>query len=208
MSLNSNALITLKSLKIYLHISEDEYDLLYEKLIDAVSQDLEERLGFSIIYTSYSSAKYDGEGQKELFPPGRPIWAVSSLVEDTITLTEDTDFVIKETGSHFSYLRKIVSGLTSDNELVWARGINNIVISYIAGWWVASDPDAGNGATEMPEDIQMGVAMQVGLLKKRFDAEDWDVTGQSHGDGSISKNIAELHPFYKEIIDKYRRPML
>ena len=208
MSLNSNAVITLENLKVYLHISEDTYDSLLEKLINAVSEDLETRFGWSLIYTSYSSSKLDGDGRKDFYLPGRPVWAVSALTEGDDTLVEDTDYVIKETGSHRSYLRKILSGETYDNDLVWAKGINNIVISYTAGWWVEGDPAAADGATEMPEDIQMGVAMQVGLLKKRFDAEDWDVSSQAFPDGSISKNIIELHPFYKEIINKYRRVLL
>ena len=205
MALNSNALIKLENLKIYLKIDKDDYNTLLEKLIDSVSQDLEIRFGWSPVYTSYSSEKIDGHGEKMLYLPGRPIWAVSSLVEDDETLTEDTDFVIKNAGSHLSYLRKISDGSTSENALVWEEGINNITISYTAGWWVDEDPEAGDGATEMPEDIQMGVAMQVGLLQKRFNAEDWDVTGMAHGDGSVTKNVAELHPFYKEIVNKYRR---
>ena len=208
MSLNDNALITLKNLKIYLVIDKDTYNPILEKLINAVSQDLENRLGWSLVYTSYSSAAYDGAGEQMLFLPGRPIWAVSALTEGDETLTEDTDFVIKDAGSHLSYLRKIISGLTSENTLVWVKGVNNIVISYTGGWWVEEDPAEGDGATEMPSDIQMAVAMQVGVMWKRFKAEDWDITGQAFGDGSISKNIVEFHPLYKEVIKHYRRPIL
>jgi len=208
MALNNNALITLKNIKIYLHVNEDDYDSLYEKLINAVSEDLETRLGWSLVYAAYTDVKYDGDERKDFYPPARPIWAITALTEDGEALVEDTDYVIKETGSHLSYLRKILSGETYDNNLVWEKGINNIVMSYTAGWWVTENPEAGDGATEMPEDIQMGVAMQVGLLKKRFDAEDWDQTSTAFPDGSISRNIVEFHPFYREIINKYRRSML
>lgn len=207
MGLNSNALITLKNLKVYLTINKDEYNPILEKLINAVSQDLQLRLGRDLVYTSYSSVKLDGNGRTRLFLPAWPVWSISALTEDTDSLVEDTDYFTKGTERDQGYLVKTAAGETDETDLTWERGVKNITISYIAGYWVASDPDVG-AETEMPEDIQMGVAMQVGVMKKRFDAEDWDVTGMTHGDGSISKNIVEFHPLYKEILKNYRRPVL
>ena len=60
----------------------------------------------------------------------------------------------------------------------------------------------------MPDDIQMACAKQVGIEKKRFGAEDWDQTAKSYPDGTVSKNIIELHPQVQEICRKYRRQTL
>ena len=57
----------------------------------------------------------------------------------------------------------------------------------------------------MPDDIQLACVKQVGIENKRFGSEDWDQTAVSFPDGSISKNIVELHPQVKEVCKKYRR---
>jgi len=208
MSLKDNALITLERVKAYLAIDKDDYNELLEMLINSISSDLEKRLGWSLVYASYSGSKLSGTGEKRLFLPARPIWDITALTESAVALVKNTDYVIEDAGSHLSYLRKIVDAQTTENDLVWARGIKNITISYTAGWWVAEDPENDDGATEMPDDIQMGAAMQVGLMRKRFGAEDWDIESQAFPDGSISRNITGFHPLYKEIINKYRRILL
>jgi len=148
--------------------------------------------------------KLDGNGMTRLFLPAWPVWSISALTEDTESLTEDTDYFTKGTERDQGYLVKTSVGSTVETGLVWAEGVKNITISYIAGYWVTSDPDVGD-EVELLEDIQMAVAMQVGLMKKRFDAEDWDVTAQSFPDGSITKNVTEFHPLYLEVIKNYRR---
>ena len=204
MALNDNALITLKNLKVYLTIDKDAYNPLLEKLINSVSQDLQLRLGRDLVYTSYSNVKLGGNGMTRLFLPAWPVWSISALTEDTESLTEDTDYFTKGTERDQGYLVKTSVGSTVETGLVWAEGVKNITISYIAGAWVDSDPDVGD-EVKLLEDIQMAVAMQVGLMKKRFDAEDWDVTAQSFPDGSITKNVTEFHPLYLEVIKNYRR---
>jgi hypothetical protein len=207
MGLNSNALITVKNLKIYLTIDKDAYNPLLERLINAVSQDLQNRLGRDLVYTSYSSVKLDGNGMTRLYLPAWPVWSISALTEDTDALTEDTDYFTRGTERDQGYLVRTSAGETDESDLTWDKGIKNITISYIAGYWVGEDPDVGT-ETELPDDIQMAVAMQVGVMWKRFKAEDWDLTSQTFPDGSIAKNVVEMHPLYKEIIKNYRRPVL
>ena len=208
MTLRSNALIALKDLKVYLTIKKDAPVILLEKLIDSVSQDLQNRLGRDLVYTSYTDVKLNGNGRTRLYLPAWPIWSISALTEGGETRTENSDYFLKGTERDQGYLIKTAGGVTDEEGKIWEEGMNNIVVSYIAGYWVDTAPEEGD-ETEMPEDIQMAVAAQVGIMQKRFGKEDWDITAVSFPDGSMSKNISDMqHPLYTQILERYRRPVI
>ncbi len=191
--LKAHALVKLETIKDLLNISESTYDSKFEILINMVSRMMIQEIGHNPVYTTYSDKKFDGPGRSILLLPHLPIVAVSSITENEIALTEDTDFLVY---ADAGYLQRI--------SYEWAEGNQNIVISFSAGYWVQNDPSV-DGCIEIPDDIQLACSKQVGIENKRFDAEDWDRTSQSFPDGSISKNIVKLHPQVIEICQKYRR---
>jgi len=197
-ALKAHALVKLATIKDLLNISVSDYDTKLEILINMVSRMMIQEIGHNPVYTVYSDKKFDGHGpgRSILLLPHLPIVAVSSITENEITLTEDTDFLVY---TEAGYLQRI--------SCEWAEGNQNIVVSYSAGYWVQNDPSV-EGCIEIPDDIQLACSKQVGIENKRFDAEDWDRTSQSFPDGSISKNIVELHPQVKDICRKYRRPVI
>jgi len=205
MALKAHALVKLATIKDLLNISVSDYDSKLEILINMVSRMMIQEIGHNPVYTSYSSKKFDGTGRSILMLPNLPIVEVSSITENGDSLTKDADFLVY---ADAGYLQRISDGIYNGNpECEWAKGNQNIVVSYSAGYWVQSDPSV-DGCIEIPDDIQLACSKQVGIENKRFDAEDWDRTSQSFPDGSISKNIVKLHPQVIEICQKYRRPVI
>jgi len=201
MALDDNALITLANLKIYLKVSAADYDTELEMLINMVSPLMLAEIGHNPVYATYTSIKLDGTGRAGLDIPNFPIVEATSLKENGITLTEGTDFLVYK-GS--GYLKRISGTLEGGySEAKWGKGCQNIEISYKAGYWVQSEE---SGVDEMPKDIQLACAKQAGIEWKRAKAEDWDITAQTFPDGSISKNIQDLHPQVLSICKKYQRP--
>jgi hypothetical protein len=197
MSLDSNALITLANLKSYLQdveADDDSYDTILEMLINSVSTLMQSEIGEPLVYASYTDKYLTGNGTSMLRLPQAPIVAVTSVEEDDWTLTEgvEEDYVILNVAG---YLRK-TSGQT------WSKAVHNIKVSFTAGYWVTSETE---GVDEMPKDIQLACMKQVGIEWRRAKEEDWDQTSKTFPDGSIARNIVELHPQVKDICKKYRR---
>jgi len=88
-----------------------------------------------------------------------------------------------------------VTGTFEDNENIDIDGGNSNVLTV----------DHPDNTLWMPDDIQLACVKQVGIENKRFGSEDWDQTSVAFPDGSISRNIVELHPQVKEVCRKYRR---
>lgn len=201
MALKAHALIKSETLKDLLTIEGSEEDKKFEILINMVSKLMINEIGHNPVYTTYTSAKFDGSGTPSLWLDHFPVVSISSLKENGITLTKDTDFVIGRMGRIVRIAGTVSDGYTESN---WAKGNQNIEVTYKAGYYIETDPE--DGAEEMPDDLQMACVKQVGIENKRFGAEDWDRTSMSFPDGSYAKNIVELHPQVKDICHNYRRP--
>jgi hypothetical protein len=198
MSLDSNALITLANLKSYLQdvaADNDTYDTILEMLINAASTLIQSEIGEPLVYTAYTEKYLTGNGTSLLRLPQAPIVAVTSVEEDDWEMTEgvEEDYVILYDAG---YLRK-TGGAT------WSKAVHNIKVSFTAGYYVASQTSTEN---EMPKDIQLACMKQVGIEWRRAKEEDWDQTSKTFPDGSIARNIIELHPQVKDICRKYKRP--
>ena len=193
MTLDSNALITLANLKTYLKIDDTSHDTQLEQLINSVSTLMLREIDRDLVYTTYTDEYLDGSGEEELYLPEWPIVEITSITENDISLTEgeEEDYTVYAAQG---YLRK-VSGK-------WAAGRRNIKITYKAGYWVASEVE---GVDEMPKDLQLACMKQVGIEWKRAKAEDWDQTSKTFPDGSISRNITNLHPQIEMVCRKYAR---
>jgi hypothetical protein len=193
MSLDDNALITLANLKVYLNIDSNntDYDSALQQIINSVSTLMETEMDRKLVYATYTDEYLDGSGMQELYLPQWPVVSVTSIEEDETELTEgeDEDFTVYE-----GYLRKVYG--------TWARGRRNIKTTFIAGYWVSSEED---DADEMPKDIQLACMKQCGIEWKRAKSEDWDLTSKTFPDGSVARNITNLHPQVEKICQKYAR---
>lgn len=132
MPLKAHALVTLATIKILLNIKVSTYDALYETLINMVSRMMIQEIGHNPVYTSYPNISLDGTGRARLLIPHFPIVSVSSLAENDVELTENTQFLISPDDG---VILRISGGLTVGfPKANWAEGNRNIVISYIAGY--------------------------------------------------------------------------
>lgn len=203
MALKAHALIQLETLKDLLEIEGSEQDKKFETLINMVSRMMINEIGHSPVYTTYTSAKYDGSGTPSIYLDHFPVVSVTTLKENGVTLTENTDFVVGKLGRIVRISSSVSDGYT---EADWAEGNQNIEVTYKAGYYLETDP--ADGAEEMPDDLQMACIKQVGIENRRFGAEDWDQSAKTFPDGSMTRNILELHPQVKEICHKYRRILI
>lgn len=132
MALKDHALVTLAKLKTQLNIDTTDYDTIYENLINSVSRRMIQEIGHNPVYTSYSSISLDGTGKPRLLFPHLPIISISSLEENDVELTENTQFLISPDDG---VILRISSGLSAGfPKANWAEGNRNIVISGIAGF--------------------------------------------------------------------------
>jgi hypothetical protein len=96
----------------------------------------------------------DGRDSELLLPWRVPVTSISSVVEDGLTLTANTDYRLMGAG--------VLLRLSSDVPIPWSSG--KIVVVYVAGW-------AATLSTNAPADLQAAVAEQV---KYRAWARDRD----------------------------------
>lgn len=143
MAIAENALVTLARQKTYLKIDTADHDTILEMLIDGVSSMFD-------LYTvrtrlrarDYDNLLLDGSGKNRLYLPDFPINIITTLEEDDVELTEDTDFY---TYSRYNqaYLRRA--------EGVWPEGLQNIDISFNAGFHILEMFHFDSGGTTIPE---------------------------------------------------------
>ena len=147
MALKDHALVTLAKLKVQLSIGVTDYDTIYENLINSVSRRMIQEIGHNPVYTSYSSISLDGTERARLLFPHLPIISISSLEENDVELTENTEFLISPDDG---VILRISGGLTAGfPEAIWSKGNRNIVISGIAGF-LTSDRIFFDSGSEVP----------------------------------------------------------
>ena len=201
MSLDANALITLEALKEQLEEApnQDDFDRALEFMINVASELIRDEVKEDLVYTTYASQKISGSGITILRVPNRPIVALTTVVEDDITLTEDTDFYC-----HYGagYLEK-ADGAT------WNKGIKNIELTYKAGYWVDKQTDAEE---RMPRTLQLACMTQASLWWDKFKKENWDEVSRSFPDGSTATLYSiikeDIFPAVKKMCARHKRPIV
>lgn len=142
MTLQNNALVTLARQKTYLQEDTSDHNSVLEMLINGVSSMFDlftERT--QLRQATYTNLLLDGNGQNRLYVPDFPINSISALEESDVELTEDTDFYVYSRHNQ-AYLRR---GIGS-----WLVGIQNIDLSYSAGFQIVEKFHFDSGGTTIP----------------------------------------------------------
>ena len=125
----ATTVVTLTEMRSFLNIptAQTGKDDLLISLLDAYNGKIENYLGVTMINSTYTTEKYDGNDTDSLFLKHYPIVSVSELIIGDDTLTA-SDFVIYDEG----YLK-----IDSDTYSIFTKDVQNVSITYNAGWGAA-----------------------------------------------------------------------
>ena len=127
----SSDLCTLADVKELLDETTTDYDADLNLLIDAASEYIEQFCDRAFYTTTYTSEKYDGNGEDDFWPHNYPVTAISSLAISGSTVTESADY----SGSgYFLYDRPQNAPSRIHYDGGFSEGHQNVVISYTAGY--------------------------------------------------------------------------
>jgi len=123
----ATTVVTLTEMRSFLNIptAQTGKDDLLVTLLDAYNGKIENYLGVTMINSTYTTEKYDGNDTDSLFLKHYPIVSVSELIIGDDTLTASDYKIYNDEG----YLK-----IDSDDYSIFTKDVQNISITYIAGW--------------------------------------------------------------------------
>jgi len=189
-------LLTLDEAKKYLRISKSsQHDAELPALIGAVSEDIRTFTGFDWLEQTLTELR-NGNCQAGLTAlkagrPGPPITSVTSVKENGVALTVATAY-----SATADVVVDVTRGTFTRQGGIWAEGVLNVELVYVAGTAVAA----------IPADIKLVAREAVGIFFKRMDTKWQGISSRSSGQGSVSI-IDELPPLYRGLLERRRRVM-
>jgi hypothetical protein len=196
MALIAQALVTAQEVEDYLQLQKPEHDVVVELLINGVSQQFSTYASRSFITAVYTSLKLTSNGTPYLYLPNWPVTTLTSVIEDGVTLTLDTDFYVDlDTGllTKATYANTLYSEMYGSSENLWTNLTQKIVVTYTAGYVQA---------TTLPADLKLAALKEVARQYRMFLLKEHGETSRST-DGS-SSSYAEK-PEWMEVVSRYRR---
>ena len=181
----STTIVTLAEMRAFLNIptAQTGKDDLLVTLLDAYNGKIENYLGVTMINSTYTTEKYDGNNTDSLFLKHYPIVSVSELIIGDDTLTA-SDFVIYDEG----YLK-----IDSDDYSIFTKDVQNISITYIAGW--------GTSRANVPDVLKNTLKTWV---MRVFKAEVVDFS-MRFDESSLANIKSQMMPWdIKKDLDYYR----
>ena len=178
-------IVILSEMRAFLNIptAQTGKDDLLVTLLDAYNGKIENYLGVTLINSTYTTEKYDGNDTDSLFLKHYPIVSVSELIIGDDTLTA-SDFVIYDEG----YLK-----IDSDDYSIFTKDVQNVSITYIAGWGTERD--------DIPDVLKNTLKTWV---MRVFKAEVIDFT-MRFDESSLANIKSQMMPWdIKQDLDYYR----
>lgn len=198
----SYALTTTARVKTYLNISVTTHDTLLERLIDQVTEFIENYTGRRFKLTTYTSKEYDGTGTNKLILEDYPIVSFSALQERGTRQNESSWNTI----SSEDYFVDNPTGIITAVPFEFVKGTKLYRATYTAGY------DFDNSATFLGDteagDIEW-VAWE--LIKASFDKrkQEGGVSQVRLGDASVTYRGSVMNdPELKNILDSYKRVVI
>lgn len=211
----SRLLTSLAAVKQSLGITDTEQDTLINALIGRVSDEIVSYLNVktpddgavqTIGRETYVETIRNQPSEYGLFLSRRPLSSVTSLVEDTVTLTEGTHFQVNAgTG--------MLDRLSSDSITTWS--FDKLVVTYVAGYLLPDDENSN-----LPADIEEAAIYTVSSRMSDLDtgAGDREIRSESL-DGVFSASYettgAKRYSAHQglpqravALLAKYRIPMI
>ncbi|KXG42874.1 head-tail connector protein [Tepidibacillus decaturensis] len=181
MALSANALTSVTAVKEYLKIdaTDTSQDSLFEALINASSNVIENYCNRSFIESTYTDEEYDGKETSNLILKNFPVYSVTSIKIDDV-LVDSTEYKVRKD-----------SGIVVRLNSVWPAGIMNIKVTYTAGY------------TAIPADVELACKHLVMFFYK-MDVADF---GRTFGEGIVLRPEA-IPPQIRIILGPYRRVLV
>jgi hypothetical protein len=178
-------LITLSDAKIFLAIADSntDHDALLKLLIGQYSAVIQGYCRRIFIEDSYEET-YDGNGKQILLLNNYPIKSVESLTIDDISYDSDDYLIYADEG----YIKLIDEVFTKDDQ--------NVEIEYTAGYF------------DVPEGIKFSCVEMVAAKFKEIDSNRIGVSSQTFGDQTTTFRELEFTDKIKEILNRYRKPIV
>lgn len=195
MALIYSAMTNLDNLKMFLRITNDKDDGLFERLINRATYMIENQycnrpfinIATSSSTTLLSSTEYFDGNTYNIHLKYYPISAITSIYDDpdrTYTDTGDavssTDYVIYETEGR----------LTFDSKL--SEGTHSVRVIYTGGYTTST----------LPYEIEQACIEIVGLMYKQQD--NLGISGKSFSDGSVSYYQDRISWMSRDAMAAYR----
>lgn len=191
MALAANALTTLTEVKTYLEIDDTSQDSFLERLINSISDFVEEYCNRSFGKSDYTE-DYHGDGDKKLFLNQYP---VNSVTKVTLNNDEVTDY-------------KIIGERTLHRDKTWISKRDeyyNIQVEYNAGYVLPKD-DTTEEPRTLPYDLEDVVIEMVAMkywakLDERKGLKDQD-------QGKVSYSYItdkDLLPEHRTVLQRYKK---
>jgi hypothetical protein len=177
----STDLTTLDNLKGYMVNSGQTNDVLLQRMITAISLEMETRMNRDIVSTSYSKS-FDGTGGKVLVMPDYPVTAVSSVTIDGQIVPLGS---VITPGYYFTPSEIVLNGYR------FCAGKQNVVIVYTAGY------------STVPADLEQAC---IGLIQFRL-AERGRVgeASRSMGGQTTSFIQKEMPDWIMGVMNNYKK---
>lgn len=144
-------IIGVADIKNFLDIKNDSYDTILEGIVNLVDSAVTRYCKRNFEVQDYDEELHDGDGTGTLRVNNYPIVEVTSLKDDTSrvfgsdTAIESDDYVVYE-----QY------GIIRLDGLKFAKGLNNVQVSYRAGYALGTP---ATGETALPEDLKQACCM-------------------------------------------------
>ncbi len=142
--------------------------------IPAADAAIKNYVGYELEYNASVVDTLDGNNQEEIYTSVAPIISVSSLVEDSVTLTEGNQ-------EHFVVYKSLGKIKKTGSKQFSSIRLQNIVVTFKAGY---SDTEAT--AEDIPKDIKLVSAKAAG---KMFIASA--ALGSQQSTGDVSTHAAD-----------------
>ncbi len=142
---NQISIVSLDEVKSHLNIAVDTQDEEIRRFIDAATDLCQNYVGCILGRETFTNEKYDGNTDIIRLRNPRAI-SITSVYENG-TLIDPTQYVVDPTGQRIQRLS--MGSLSGPNYFgVWAPGVQNIVITYVAGF-INPPPSAKQGVLEV-----------------------------------------------------------
>jgi len=196
MSLIAQALVTATEVEQYCQIKDPAHDVVIEYIINSVSQEFSTFASRQFMSATYTGLTLTGNGTKYLYLPNWPVTVLTSVVEDTATLTLDTDFYADLTeglltkASFYGTLYGEVYGYSSTP---WSINTHGIVVTYTAGYTAAL----------LPADLKLAALAEIARQYQKYLLKEHGEVSRSVEGSSVS--MTSEKPDWMAVVSRYRR---
>lgn len=185
-ALSDDALVTVDDVRTFLGLksgSSPEADIKLVPIIEAVSAAMSGSADCDFLPVEDIEETKNGTGMSYLYLDHWPVVDLTSVVEDEVTLVEDTDFYLDY---DLGILWKLYSGK-------WTTRRRGVVVTY----------DAGHEA--VPADVKLAAIVESARAFSSLDKQMFGESSRTEDSVSITINTDELLPATLETLGRYRR---